>query len=194
MRVSATRRRRSAKTGGPRSAGRTRDGRDQPEPLAHLEPTCEHRRDGEEELVDEILCEQRAEHGRSGLRQDAPVPALPQHADGCAQVDPVAVVDGDDVGQDVGELLRAPCRRQKDGALEHRMIRIERCATRNDGDRRLAELRKRVGRLRIDAGRAPHSLRRREHRSRADEDDVGGGAQQPHHELVRRTVIRHERV
>src|SRR2546423_14370757 len=102
--------------------------------------------------------------------------ARPENVERGGQVDPVGVVDGDDVGHRSLELLRA-ARGGENGALgEHRMRAVERGAGRDHADGRTlalaesrAQLRERILRLLVDATRTLAALPRRAERARSDQ-------------------------
>src|SRR5262249_26342168 len=69
--------------------GQQRHALDDPEPLVSRRPAGEERREGEEELVDELCRDERAEEPRAGLAEDAPVAALPQEGHRGGDIDGV---------------------------------------------------------------------------------------------------------
>ena len=171
--------------------GQQRDALDDREPVLGGRAAGEQRRDGQEQLVDEALADERAEQPRSGLAEDPPVAALAQEAHGRRDVDGGIAGDDRELGfgrqpalEDAGARVRSRARARRrgaPGAPGSGGPSRSRPPTRAGSGAERPERLGRVGKHRVGA---PEPLRRGLQRPAADEDGVGRRAEQPHHEPV----------
>jgi len=168
---------------------------DEAELLLRAGPAGEEGGDRQEEVVDELGRDERGEETGPRLAEDASVAAGAQGVDRSADVDRSGAGDDldlcrrlDPAGEPPRTALGSPDQR---AVLNGRMRGVDGAAAGDDRDRRvvlvpqaateLGEVLRRGGEDRL---RLPAALGRGVHRAAADEDDVRGGAQEPHHEAV----------
>ena len=95
-----------------RLVGRGREALDETEPRMRAVPSRELRRDGEEELVDQVGACELAEQVRAALAQDQPAAARGDDREQRGRVDLAAVAGDEDL-----DLRRQRCRRARSRRL-----------------------------------------------------------------------------